>query len=108
MAGEFAGTLRDHIRIERIVNARDALGAASDQVELVGEFWVAGEAIGSGAESQGESRSAMPRWRFTLRRTNLILVGDQVIWKGRTMVIQSVSADLRFIPKTIILAEEKR
>lgn len=108
MAEEFSGRLRDRIYVERIASVSDALGSAGEEVEQVGEFWVAGEAMGTGPESQGESRSAMPRWRFTLRETNQILPGDQLIWKGRTMEIQSVSIDLRLIPKTIILAKEMR
>lgn len=108
MAGEFAGMLRERIRIERISAERDSLASSSDATLLVGEFWAAIEAQGAAREASAESHAAMQRWRFILRQTDKILPGDRLIWSGRNMLIRIVSEDRRLLPKTIVEAEEVR
>ncbi len=105
---EFSGLLREHIRIERQSPQRDGAGSATDQSELVGDFRAAAEPAGTGGEALAGSRSALPRWRFTLRQTDAIRPGDELIWAGRAMVVRAVSADHRFIPRSFLEAEEKR
>lgn len=105
---EFSGLLRERIRIERRSVQRDTIGSATDQSEWVGDFWAAEEPLGTGDEALAQSRSALPRWRFTLRQTEAIYVGDHFVWAGRAMVVRTISADHRFIPKTMLEAEEKR
>ncbi|WP_422344865.1 phage head completion protein [Parasphingorhabdus sp.] len=106
--GEFSGLLRERIHIARRSAQRDAIGSATDQSEIVGDFWAAAEPLGSGSEALAESRSALPRWRFTMRQTEAIRPGDHLKWGDRNMVVRTVSADHRFIPKTMLEAEEKR
>ena len=108
MGQEFSGILRERIAIERQAAGRDALGSAEAQFYPIGEFWAAADAINSGRGEAGESRSALPRWRFVLRETQAIKPGDRLLWGGRTMVVSSVVLEHRLIPKTILLAEEKR
>lgn len=108
MGTEFAGILRDHIRIERAVADRDAIASGSVETEWVGSFWAAIEADDIGPESRAESRSGMPQWRVTLRQTDDILPGDWLIWSGWKMRVRSVSEDRRLLPKTILHAEEVR
>ncbi|GAA0488376.1 hypothetical protein GCM10009096_34120 [Parasphingorhabdus litoris] len=105
---EFAGDLRERIRIERQSAARDALGSAVDQREHIGAFWAAAQPMGVGDEALANSRSALPRWRFTMRQTNAVRPGDHLIWNQRNMIVQSVSADHRLIPRTFLQAEEIR
>ncbi|MEP2103215.1 MAG: head-tail adaptor protein [Parasphingorhabdus sp.] len=105
---EFSGLLHERIRIERQSSQRDAIGSAVDQSQWIGDFWAAAEPIGMGNEMQAESRSALPRWRFILRQTDAIRPGDDLNWGDRKMVVRTVSADHRFIPKTMLEAEEKR
>lgn len=105
---EFSGLLREHIRIERLSSQRDGTGSATDQSDVIGDFRAAAEPVGTGDEALAGSRSAKPRWRFTLRQTDAIRPGDDLIWAGREMVVRAVSADHRFIPKTFLEAEEKR
>lgn len=105
---EFSGLLCEHIRIERSSAQRDAAGSATGQVALIGDFRAAAEPLGTGDEALAGSRSALPRWRFTLRQTDAIHPGDTLIWAGYEMVVRAVSADHRFIPKTFLQAEEKR
>ncbi len=107
MSGEFSGTLRDHIRIERTLGQRDAIGSAAEQTELVGKYRAAVQAAANGSQAQGESRSARQQWRIVLRETGSILPGDWLIWGNRRMIVNTVSADRRLLPKTILLAEEK-
>jgi len=105
---EFAGSLRERIRIERRVSDRDAIGSALSQTELVGEYWAAAEAMGNGDDTSADTRSALQRWRFTLRKTDTIFPGDYLTWAGREMTIYTVSEDHRPVAKTILIAEEKR
>ncbi len=105
---EFSGLLRELIHIERQSSQRDAAGSAMDQNEPVGDFRAAAAPLGTGDASVADSRSALPRWRFTLRQTNAVRPGDILTWAGREMVVQSVAADHRFIPRTYLQAEEKR
>lgn len=108
MGREFSGVLRERIVIERQSAERDALGSAEAQFDTVGEFWAAAEALHGGRESEAESRSALPRWRFVLRETRAIKPGDRLLWGERVMTISSVVLEYRLIPKTILLAEETR
>tara|TARA_R110000824_G_scaffold338547_4_gene525109 strand:+ start:12605 stop:12931 length:327 start_codon:yes stop_codon:yes gene_type:complete len=108
MGQEFSGILRERISIERQAVGRDALGSAEPQFITVGVFWAAAEALSSGRREVAGSRSAMPRWRFILRETQVIKPGDRLLWDGRAMTILSVVPEHRLIPKTILQAEEKR
>ena len=108
MGREFSGVLRERIVIERQRAERDGLGSADAQFDTVGEYWAAAEALHEGRESEAESRSAMPRWRFVLRETRAIRPGDRLVWGGRTMTVLRVVLEYRLIPKTLLLAEEKR
>ena len=106
MSGEFSGLLRENIRIERAGAQRDAAGSASGARDVIGNFRAAAEPMAVGEEAQGESRSALPRWSFTLRQTELVVPGDYLFWSGREMRVRSVTGDHRFIPKTMLQAEE--
>jgi len=108
MGREFSGILRERISIERQRGERDALGSAVPLHDPVGTFWAAAEALNSGREAEAESRSALPRWRFILRETQAIRPGDRLVWGERVMTISSVVLEYRLIPKTILLAEERR
>ena len=108
MGREFSGILRGRIHIERQGEGRDGMGSAEPVFDSVGEFWAAAQALDSGSGEAAESRSALPRWRFILRETQAIKPGDRLIWGGRVMTINSVVLEHRLIPKTILLAEEKR
>ncbi|VWX61277.1 head-tail adaptor protein [Sphingorhabdus sp. 109] len=108
MGQEFSGILRERISIERQSVGRDALGSAEPEYLTVGVFWAAAEAMQTGAVSEAESRSALPRWRFTLRETRVIRPGDRLVWGDRVMTISSVILEHRRTRKTILQAEEKR
>ncbi|MEW4468380.1 head-tail adaptor protein [Parasphingorhabdus sp. JC815] len=105
-SGEFSGLLRENIRIERPSMQRDASGSAGLARDVIGTFRAAAEPMGTGEEAMSESRTAMPRWGFMLRQTDMILPGDYLFWAGRKMHVRSVAADHRFIPKTLLQAEE--
>ena len=108
MTAEFAGRLREYVRVERPLSPRDALGSTPAEKQLVGEYWAAIEAQPSAEISSADSHSAMQRWKFWLRQTDKILPGDTLIWSGREMLVRTVSEDRRLLPKTILEAEERR
>ncbi|SIN59629.1 Phage head-tail joining protein [Parasphingorhabdus marina DSM 22363] len=105
---EFAGTLREWIRVERPVNVRDGSGSASGEFELIGEYHASATPAGTGAESIAESRSALLVWQFRMRQSDAILPGDRIIWNDRILTVRNVIAELRPTPRTRILAEENR
>ena len=105
---EFAGTLRERIRVERRIAERDGAGSASTEIETIGEYWVAAIPTGSASREQAESRSAMPTWRFDLRLTRKILPGDYIVWNDYRLVVRAVTAEFRPDRKTLIQAEETR
>jgi len=108
MGQEFSGTLRECISIERQTAGRDAQASAEPEYLTIGVFRAAAEAMHSGSASEAESRSAMPRWRFILRETQVIKPGDRLVWGDRILTILNVVLEHRLIPKTILQAEEKR
>jgi len=108
MGQEFSGILRERISIERQAVGRDMLASAEPQYITVGVFWAAAEAMQTGVASEAESRSALPRWRFSLRETQVIKPGDQLVWGHRIMTVSRVILEHRLVPKTILQAEETR
>lgn len=103
---EFAGTLREWIRVERPTNDRDSSGSASGEFNLIGNFRAAAEPAGTGAEAVADSRSAMPLWLFLMRPSETILPGDRITWNDRTLTVRTVTAEDRPTPKCRLLAEE--
>ena len=85
MGREVSGMLRERMSIGRQSLGRDGLGSAEPQYLTVGVFWAAAEALQGGTASEAESRSAMPRWRFTLRETQVIRPGDRLVYLGNVI-----------------------
>ncbi|MEM8917677.1 MAG: hypothetical protein AAGE37_02355 [Pseudomonadota bacterium] len=103
---EFAGTLREWIRIERSTDDRDSSGSVSGVFELVGEYHASAEPAGTGVEAVADSRSAMLLWQFQMRLADEILPGDRLTWNNRSLIVRTVTVELRPTPKTCLLAEE--
>jgi head-tail adaptor len=106
--GEFAGTLRERIVIERPISLRNAMGLQEPGWEQVCRCLasVALESVGS--ESEGQALSAMPKYRVTMRRRDGIALDQRIIWNARTLMIRQLLDDPREKDRTVMRCEEVR
>jgi head-tail adaptor len=66
MSGEFTGTLRERIVIERAVSLRNAMGLQQPGWERVCTCLASIALESVGVESEGQALSAMPKYRVTI------------------------------------------
>ena len=108
MSGEFAGTLRQRIMIERPTLLRTPSGLQEAGWEPVATCLAAVVADGVGAEAEGQALSANPRFRVTIRQRDGISVGQRVIWGERVMLVRQRIDDPRSPERIIVRCEEMR
>jgi SPP1 family predicted phage head-tail adaptor len=95
VSGEFAGTLRERVVIERPVSTRNAMGLQEPGWEQVCRC-LAGVVLESvGAESEAQSLSAMPKFRVTIRARTGIALDQRISWNGRKLMVRQVLDDPR-------------
>lgn len=105
---EFAGALNERILIERPAMERNAAGLQEQAWELVTRCRAAIVPEGAGAESEGMTLSAMPRFRVTIRHVRSIDVDQRVQWAGRHLAVRHVVADPRQKDRLVLRCEELR
>lgn len=105
---EFAGTLRERIRIERPVDLRTTSGLQQPGWELVASCFAAIAADGAGPEAEAMSLSAMPRFRVTIRWRDGVAVGQRVSWGGRKMMVRQRIDDPKLPDRILLRCEEVR
>ena len=105
---EFAGTLRQRIRIERPVTTRTPTGVQETGWEPFANCLAAIRLEGVGAESEGQALSAMPRLRVTVRRRNGIAIDQRVRWGERVMVVRQLLDDPALPDRLVLRCEEAR
>jgi head-tail adaptor len=105
---EFAGTLKERVRIERPVALRTASGLQQAGWEEVARCMAEIVPEGAGAEAEAMSLSAMPRFRVTIRRRDGISVGQRVSWKERAMLVRQRIDDPRSPDRIMLRCEEVR
>jgi head-tail adaptor len=105
---EFAGTLRERVRIERPVALRTVGGLQEAGWEEVVRCLAEIVPEGVGAEAEAMSLSAMPRYRVTIRVREGISVGQRVSWKGRAMLVRQRIDDPRLPDRIMLRCEEVR
>jgi len=108
MSGEFAGTLRERITIERSVSLRNAMGLQEPGWEEVCRCLAAVVLETVGAESEGQALSSMPRYRVTVRRRDGIALDQRVRWNGRSLMIRQLLDDPRARDRIVMRCEEVR
>lgn len=106
--GEFAGTLRERITFERQVAARSAAGLRDGGWERFADCLAAVAFDTIGAEAEGMSLSAMPRFRVAIRTRDGIEVDQRVRWKGRLLMIRQILSDPRMPDRLTLKCEEVR
>jgi len=108
MSGEFAGTLRERITIERPVSLRNAMGLQEPGWEEVSRCLAAVVLETVGAESEGQALSSMPRYRVTVRRRDGIALDQRVRWNGRSLMVRQLLDDPRARDRIVMRCEEVR
>lgn len=105
---EFAGTLRERIRIERPVTTRTPTGVQESGWEPVGSCLASIALEGVGPQSEAQALSAMPKLRVTIRRRSGIAIDQRIVWSGRTLMIRQLLDDPRYPDRLALRCEEAR
>ena len=108
MNGEFTGTLRERIMIERPVQARTSIGVQQFGWERVGTCLASIVPEGAGAEREAMALSAMPRFVVTIRWREGIAIDQRVSWGTRTFMIRQLLGDPRKSDRIVMRCEETR
>ena len=108
MSGDFAGSLRERILIERRSIERTPGGLQEPGWERVVSCLAAIVPEGAGPEAEGMALSAMPRFRVTIRKRDGVMVGQRVVWRGRAMLVKQKIDDPRLPDRILLRCEEVR
>lgn len=108
MTGEFAGTLRERILIERSIAVRNAMGLQEPGWEPVCRCLASVALESVGPESEAQSLSAMPRYRVTIRQREGIALDQRVSWNGRKLMIRQLLEDPGTKDRLTMRCEEVR
>lgn len=108
MSGEFAGTLRETVMIEKRLGDRDILAGATGRYLYGGTARVAVIPAGLGAVIVGDAPSAEPRWRVVMRKREGIDQRIRLSWRGRYLAVRGVLSDPREPAQMILTCEEVR
>jgi head-tail adaptor len=108
MSGEFAGTLRERVTIERPISSRNAMGLQQPGWETVCSCLASVALESVGAESEAQALSAMPKFRVTIRQREGIGLGQRVSWNGRKMMVRQLLDDPRAKDRITMRCEEVR
>ena len=105
---EFAGTLRSRISIEQPSSERTAMGLQTAGWEEVARCLAAIVPDGAGAEAEGMTLSAMPRFRVSIRPREGIAINQRIRWGSRVLMIRQLSDDPRQADRIVMRCEEIR
>ena len=108
MNGEFAGTLRERIIIERPISQRNAMGLQEPGWEQVCRCLASVALESVGAESEAQALSAMPRFRVAIRWREGIAIDQRVSWSGRRLMVRQLLDDPRAKDRILMRCEEVR
>jgi head-tail adaptor len=108
MSGEFAGTLRERVLIERPISLRNAMGLQQAGWETVCQCRASVALESVGAESEAQALSAMPKFKVTIRAREGISLDQRVSWNGRKLMIRQLLDDPRAKDRITLRCEEVR
>ena len=108
MSGEFAGTLRERVIIERPISTRNAMGLQEPGWEQVCRCLASVALESVGAESEAQALSAMPRFRVTIRWREGIAIDQRISWNGRKLMVRQLLDDPRARDRIVMRCEEVR
>jgi SPP1 family predicted phage head-tail adaptor len=108
MSGEFAGTLKERILIERPSSERTAMGLQIPGWEVLARCLAAIEPEGTGPEAEAQALSAMPRFRVSIRARDGIAIDQRISWGKRMLMIRQLVDDPRRRERIVMRCEEVR
>ena len=108
MSGEFAGTLKERILIERPSSERTAMGLSVSGWETVARCLAAIEPEGVGPEAEAQALSAMPRFRVAIRWREGVAIDQRITWGRRILMIRQMADDPRRKERITMRCEEVR
>ena len=108
MSAEFAGTLRERILIERPIATRNAMGLQESGWIQVARCLAAVSLEGAGAEAEGQTLSAMPRYRVVLRKRDGIAIDQRISWRDRFLMVRQLLEDPGAKDRIVLRCEEVR
>lgn len=108
MSGEFAGTLRERVLIERPISSRNAMGLQEPGWEKVCSCLASVVLDSVGAESEAQALSAMPKFRVTIRQRDGVAIDQRVTWNGRKLMVRQMLDDPRNKDRIAMRCEEVR
>lgn len=108
MSGEFAGTLRERILIERPSTERTAMGLQTAGWETVARCQAAIEPEGVGPEAEAQALSAMPRFRVSIRPREGVGIDQRITWGKRLLMVRQMIDDPRRRDRLMMRCEEVR
>jgi len=108
MSGEFAGTLRERVLIERPISSRNAMGLQEPGWEKVCSCLASVTLESVGAESEAQALSAMPKFRVTIRQREGIAIDQRVSWNGRKLMVRQLLEDPGAKDRLTMRCEEVR
>ena len=105
---EFAGTLNERIVIEAPVGSRTAMGVQHSEWQQVCNCLASVVLEGAGPESEGQTLSAMPKYRVTIRTRDGVAIDQRISWRGRVMMVRQMLDDPRARDRIVMRCEEAR
>jgi head-tail adaptor len=108
MNNEFAGLLKERIRIERPSTERTAMGLQTAGWETVARCLAAIEPEGIGPEAEAQALSAMPRFRVSIRPREGIAIDQRISWGKRMLMVRQLADDPRRRDRIVMRCEEVR
>lgn len=108
MSGEFAGTLKERIEIERPSGERTATGLQTAGWETVARCLAAIEPEGVGAEAEAQALSVMPRFRVSIRWREGVAIDQRIRWGKRILMVRQLLDDPRRRERIVMRCEEGR
>jgi head-tail adaptor len=108
MIGEFSGSLRERVTIERRADSRDTAGGRTEGWLYDGAAWVGVMPLIPARLSAADTLSASPRWQVVMRKREGIGVGTRLVWRGKFLSVRGVVSDPRNPARMILTSEEMR
>ena len=105
---EFAGTLNQRVELLRPTPDRTEAGLSLRTWERFARCLASVVPDGAGAESEGMSLSALPRFRAVIRMRRDVAVDHKLLWRGRPLLIKQIIEDPRTPDRMQLRCEEMR
>ncbi len=108
MSGEFSGSLRERVGVERRCDARDTLAGFKGKYRYEGAVWAAITPLMPADLIVGEALSSLPRWQVTVRKREDFSLDTRLTWRGRVLYVRSIISDPRQVSRLVLTCEEGR